>query len=84
MAGKIQATALSIDSKHGDIVGPLVAAVQKFTGRIKIEAARIVASSPFIAHMRELTVRPDRKDSDAVVQAIARIDKLTVCRNQNF
>src|SRR5690349_6597937 len=40
-AGECQAAGLAVDSENGDVVGPLVAAVEEPAGGVEVEAARI-------------------------------------------
>ena len=64
---ELQFAAVEIHIKHGNVVGTLIAAVQKSTGRIEVETARVIAACWFIGDEREFPVRSDRKDRDAVV-----------------
>ena len=78
MAGEIQTTGLAIYLKHGDVVATLIATIEKLTCRIEVEAARIIPSRPFFASERQVAVWAHRKDPDAVVQPVARIDESSV------
>lgn len=76
--GEVQAAGLTVHFKDGDVVSSLISAVKKSTGGVEAEAARIVTSRPFFADKREIAIRPNRKDSDAVMESVARIDEFSV------
>ncbi len=69
---------LAIDSEDRDIVRSLIAAVQKLTGGIEVEAARIVAARPFLADVSKTTVGSDGEDRDAVMEPIAGVHEPTI------
>ena len=78
MTGKFESTSLSIYSKYGNVVGPLIAAIEELPRRIEVEAARIISSCPFFSKGTELTVLTNGKDPDAVVKPVAGVDKFPV------
>ena len=84
MAGECEAAGLAIHLEDGDVVAALIAAVEELAGGVEVEAARIIPSRPFFPHVREVAVGANGKDPDAVVQPVARIDKLPIGRNQDL
>ncbi len=78
MTSESQGAGSAIHLKHGNIVATLIAAVEEPTGRIKVEAARVIPSCPLFPNERQTTVWPNRKDPNTVVQAVARIDELPI------
>ena len=78
MAGEFEAAGLAIHLEDGDVVGSLIAAIEEPASGIEVEAARIIPSCPFFPCEREVAVWANGKDSDAVVQPVARIDKLPI------
>ena len=75
MAGEGEAAGLAIHAEDGDVVAPLIAAVEELAGGIEVEAARIVPARPFLADEGQVAVWADGEDPDAVVQPVARIDE---------
>jgi hypothetical protein len=73
--GKCEAAGLAIDLEDGDVVAALVAAVEKPARGVEVEAPRVVPSCPLLPEEREVAVWPNRKDPDAVVQPVARINE---------
>jgi hypothetical protein len=49
VACEVEAAGFAIDSKDGDIVAALIAAVEELAGGIDVEAARIVPARPLLA-----------------------------------
>src|SRR5262245_5265287 len=84
VAGELKAAGLLIDLEDGDVVGALIATIKELTCGIEVEAPRVVASCPFFAHECELAACGNRKDPNAVVQPVARIDELSIGGNQDF
>ncbi len=78
MAGESEAAGLAIYLEDGDVVGALIAAIKELARGIEVEAARIISSRPFVPYEREFAIGANGKNPDAVVQPIARIDKLSV------
>ena len=81
MAGERQAPCSAIDAEDGNVVATLIAAVEKPARGVEVEAARVVATGPFVGDELQLAGFANGEDSDAVVQAIARIDKAAIGRN---
>ena len=84
MAGEGEAAGLAIHPEDGDVVAALIAAIEELAGGVEVEAARIVPARPFFADERQVAVRADGKDPDAVVQPVARIDKPAIGGNQDL
>ena len=84
LSRKFQPTGFANNFKHGHVVGSLIAAVQEPTAGIEAETARIVASCPFFIDEAQFAVIADRKNADAVVQAVAGVDELSVVRYLDF
>ena len=84
MPRECQFPGLSIDSENRQMIGALITAVEKTPRRIEIEASWVVAARPLFAHKRQLTIFPHGKDPNAVMQAIAGINKLAIRRDQDF
>ena len=84
MAGEAQAARCAVHTEHGDVVIALIAAIEELAGGVEVEAARIASACPFFPDTGQRAVWSDGKDPDAVVQAVARIDKPTIGRNQNL
>ena len=78
MAGEFEAAGLAIHLEDGDVVGALIATIEVLASGVEVEAARIIPSCPFFPHEREVAVWANGKDPDAVVQAVACIDKLPI------
>ncbi len=78
MAGEFEAAGPAIHLEDGDVVGTLIATVKVLASGIEVEAARIIPSCPFFPCEREVAVWANGKDPDAVVQPVARIDKLPI------
>ena len=78
VASEFKATVLTVHSKDGDIVSSLISTVKKPTSGIEAEAAWIIAACPFFANKREIAIRANRKDANAVVESVARIDEFSV------
>ena len=78
MAGEFEAAGLAIHAEDGDAVGSLIAAIEEPAGGVEVEAARIVPSCPFFPYEREAALEANGEDPDAVVQPVARIDKLSI------
>src|SRR3954453_16589253 len=71
MAGEGEATGLAVHLEHGDVVRPLVAAVQEPPGGVEGEAPRVASPRPLLADVFERPIWPDGEDRDAVVQPVA-------------
>ncbi len=78
MAGEFEAAGLAIHLEDGNVVGSLIATIKELASGVEIEAARIIPSCPFFPSEREVTVWANGKDPDAVVQPVARVDKLPI------
>jgi len=76
LAGERQAAGARIDAESGDRIASLVAQVEIVARGVDIEAARVVASCPFLGDIRQLARRVDGEEGDAVVQAVGGIDDL--------
>jgi hypothetical protein len=46
VAGEVEAAGLAVDAEDGDVVGPLVAAVEELAGGVEAETTWIVAARP--------------------------------------
>jgi hypothetical protein len=64
--------------KDCDVVSSLITAVQEVSGRIKVKAARIIATCPFVGDVRQRTILTNGENTDAVMQTISSIDKLAI------
>src|SRR5262249_39610842 len=84
MAGELEVAGLASHPEGGDVVAALIAAVEEPAGGVEAEAAGVIPSRPFFADERQVAVRADGKDPDAVVQAVARIDESPVGRDQDL
>ena len=84
MASEFEAAAVTIDFKNGNVVRTLIAAVEKLTGRIELKTPRIVPPCPLFRDIGELAAWTNRKDCNAVMQAVASVDKLPVVGNENL
>lgn len=84
VARKLKAAGLVVHVEDGDVIGSLIPTVKKPTGGIEAEAAWIVASCPFFANEREIALQANRKDADAVMEPVARVDEFPVIRNKDF
>ena len=81
---KLRRTGFSIDSKDGDIVSTLIAAVEELAGGVEVEAPGIVAASPFVSDKGQIAVGTNRKNPHTVVQAVSGIDEPAVAGHQNL
>src|SRR5262249_13034099 len=84
MAGEVEVPGLAIHTEEGDVVGSLIAAIKQLAGRIEVEAARVVPARRVFPDVGKRAVGSDGKNADAVVQPIARIDKLAISGNQDL
>lgn len=92
MAGERKFAGLFVDAEAGEVVGALVATVQEIAGGIEIEAAGVIATGGFFAQIGEFSggrgaTRPtgiDGENCDAVVEAVAGVEKFAVVGNENF
>ncbi len=66
------------------MVSTLIAAVQKAARWIKGEAARVVATRPFLGDVAKRAVRTDGKDADAVVKAVTRVNEAAIRRDEDL
>ena len=78
MASKVEGAGFAIHTKDGDVVGSLIATKEKLAGGVEVEAPRIVSACPFFPDERQVPFWANGKDSNAVVQPIADIDKPSV------
>src|SRR4051812_37992898 len=84
MAGEREAAGLAIHSEDRDVIAALVAAVEEPAGGVEGEATGIIPARPFLPDVRQLAVRADREDRDAVVKPVARVDEAPVGRDQDL
>src|SRR5580704_1026357 len=84
MAGEPESASLAINLEDGDVVAALIATIEKLAGGVEVEAAWIITSCPFFPHERQVAVRADGKDPDAVVQPVARVDESPIDRDQDL
>lgn len=82
--GEIQLPGAPVHLKDGDIVCPLVPAVQEITSRIETETARVISPCPFISHPGQFSLGTNRKDADTVMQTVTGVDKFSIRRNEDF
>ena len=75
---------VAVDAEDGHVVCSLVAAVEVVAGWIEVETSRVVAARPFFSDMGELAGIADFEDADAVVQTVARVDELSVARDEDL
>ena len=75
MAGEVEAAGFAVHTEHSDVVTALIAAIQELARGVEVEAARIVPACPFFPEKCQGAVWAYGKDSDAVVQPVANIDK---------
>jgi hypothetical protein len=78
MTGEFEAARLAIHLKDGDIVTSLIATIEVLAGGIEIEAAWIIPSCPFFPYEHKFAVSANGKNPDAVMQPVARINKLPI------
>ena len=72
---KVEAAAVAIHAEGGDVVTPLIAAIEEVAGGVEVEAPRIVPACPFFADMLQRAICAYGKNPDAVVQPVAGVDK---------
>ncbi len=84
MAGEVEAAGLSVDTKDGDVVSSLIAAVEELTAGDELEASRVISARPFFCDTCQDAGWAHREYRDAVMQPVAGIDKPAVTRNQDF
>ena len=78
LISKFQFASVAIDSEDRYSVCPLISAVEKLTSRIKAKASRIISTCPFLSHEGEFAGWSNSKNSNAIVETISRVDKLSV------
>ena len=83
VARKIEATGGAVHTENGHVIGSLIAGVKELPGGLEIKTARVVPACRFVMHKRELTVFSNGKHRDAVVYAIAGVDKPAVLGNKD-
>src|SRR5262245_39705458 len=84
MTCECEPSRLAIDPEDRDVVPALIATIEEVAGRVEIEAAGIIPSRPFFPDIRQVAVRAEGEDTDAVVESVARIDKSPIGRDQDF
>src|SRR5580704_6637568 len=84
MAGEVKAACVVIDTENGDVVAPLVAAIEKPASGIEAETARIVPACPLVRDKGQLAGGVDGKDANAVMQPVADVDKPAIGGNQDL
>src|SRR5207248_3858153 len=84
MAGELEAAGPAIHPEDGDVVATLVAAVEEAAGGVEGEATGIVPPRPLLPDVRQLAIRADGEDRDAVVQPVARVDEAPIGRDQDL
>ena len=82
VTGEVQLSSRLVHFEGGEMVGTLIAAVQKAAGWIESEAARVIATRPFLGDVAQRAVRADGEDADAVVKAVARVNEAPVGRDE--
>ncbi len=83
MSGELQRTGRRVDPEDRDVIGSLIAAVEKISRRIKGKAPWIIAPRPFLSLVGQLPVLIYGKNRDAVMKTVSRIDKSTVGGNHD-
>ena len=78
MTRKVEAPGLGIHSEYGEVVTSLITTIEKLAARVEVEAARVIATCPFITDKCQGAVGSDRKDPNAIVQSVGGIDKTAV------
>lgn len=71
-------------AEDSDVVRTLIAPVEELTRGIEMETAGIIPVCPDFPFERQLAMRANREYPDAVVQPIARVNKLPISGNQNL
>src|SRR5262249_27930021 len=66
------------------VVRALIERVEEISRGIKIEAAWVISPRPLFRHKGQRSIFADGKDCNAVVQTVARINKLAVAGNHNL
>ena len=84
VARKIEATGGAVHTENGHVIGSLIAGVKELSGGIEIKTARVVPACRFVLDKREFTVSTNGKHRDAVVYAIAGVDKPAVLGNKDL
>jgi len=78
MASKVEGAGFAIHPEDGDVVSSLIATKKELAGGVEVEAPRIVSACPFFPDERQVAFWANGKDSNAVVQPIAGIDKSSI------
>ena len=78
MTGEFEAASLAVHPEDGNVVTTLIATIQELAGGVEVEAARIIPSCPFFSDKGQVAIGTNGKDSDAVVQPVARIDEFPI------
>lgn len=81
---KGKSSSFLIHTKDGNVVTALVAAIQETASWVESETAWIISMSPFFPNKLQITIGTDRKDYDAVVQAVSGVDMPPIVGNQDF
>lgn len=84
LAEERQGAGLAVDSVSCDGIRSLVARIEVVPCWLDVEAARIVAASPFLSCKCEKPALADGKPADAVMQTVGSIEESSVSGNQNF
>ena len=82
--GEVQTSRLFIHFENADVVCSLVAAIKELPCGVKLEAAWIIASRPFIVNEAQFSAGGYSEDTDRIMQAVARVDESAVVGNQDF
>src|SRR5438309_9381993 len=75
MAREGQAARFAIHAEGGDIVAALITGVKELGGGGDVEAARVVAARPVLAHEGQPAATADGENPNAVVQPVAPLDE---------
>src|SRR5205814_2083259 len=84
LAGEGEAAGLAVHPEGGDVVRPLVAAVEEPAGRVEGEAPRVTPPRPLLPGVGQGAARPDGEDGDAVVQPVPGVHEPAVGRDQDL
>src|SRR4030095_5626403 len=73
-----------VSPEDRNMVGALIAAVEKAAAGVGAEASGIVAARPLLTAEGQFSRLPHREDPDAIVQAVAGVNELPVSRHENL
>src|SRR5262249_6577493 len=84
VAGEGEDAGLAVDPEAGDVVAPLIAAIEELAGGVEVETARVAPAGPLFPDVGQRAFGAHGKDADAVVQPVAGVNESAVGGDQDL